>query len=119
MTFPIRPLQDIVVIEQYTEDKSAGGIVLTGDYRKFPCGRVVAHGPGRVYTSFLDAAGVHQAGQFVPVSVKVGDWVIFGKYQSGGEPIEDDGKQYLMCREGDLGGVSVSGDPVNIRLAAT
>lgn len=117
MTFPIAPVSDIVIVEQLTQDTSAGGIILTGDARKFPCGVVVAVGPGRVYTTFMDAAGNNVAGQLIPCSVKVGDWVIFGKYNSGGEPIEWNGKKYLMCREGDLGGKSLDGKPVQIRLA--
>lgn len=116
--FPIEPFSDIVIVEQLTEDKTEGGILLAGDYRKFPAGRVVAVGPGRVYSNYLDASGDHVIGQLIPTTVKVGDYVIFGKYQSGGEPIEWNGKTYLMCRENDLGGRSISGKPVKIRLAA-
>jgi len=116
-SFPIQPIGDIIIVEQVTEEKSSGGILLTGDYKKFPCGKVVAHGPGRVYTTYLDASGHHLAGQVVPVSVKVGDYVIFGKYNSGGEPIEIDGKKYLLCREGDIGGISNIGDQLRVRLA--
>jgi co-chaperonin GroES (HSP10) len=115
--FPIEPIGDIIIVEQLTEEKTAGGIVLTGDHKKFPCGRVVACGPGRVYTTYLDASGHHLAGQVVPVSVKVGDYVIFGKYNSGGEPIEIKGKKYLMCREGDIGGISRIGSDLRVRLA--
>lgn len=115
--FPIEPNQDIVIVEQLTDEKSAGGIALVGDYKKFPCGRVVAVGPGKVYSSFIDASGQNQVGQFVPCVVKVGDWVIFGRFNSGGEPIEWNGRKFLMCREGDLGGRSVSGEAVRIRLA--
>lgn len=107
MTFPITPLSDIIVVEQKVENTTASGIILTGSKAsEYPCGRVVAVGPGRVYTSFLDASGKHVSGQFVPMSVKVGDWAVFGKYQSGGEPIEVEGKKYLLFREGDLIGVS-------------
>lgn len=115
--FPIRPIGDIIIVEQMTEEKTVGGILLTGDHKKFPCGKVVAHGPGRVYTTYLDASGNHLAGQVVPVSVKVGDYVVFGKYNSGGEPIEIEGKKYLLCREGDIGGISTIGDSLRVRLA--
>jgi co-chaperonin GroES (HSP10) len=115
--FPIRPIGDIIIIKQITEEATASGIILAGDYKKFPCGEVVAHGPGRVYTTYLDASGNHLAGQVVPVSVKVGDYVIFGKYNSGGEPIEIDGQKYLMCREGDIGGISNVGNALRVRLA--
>lgn len=115
--FPIEPIGDIIIIEQVVEEKTTGGIILTGDHKKFPCGRVVAHGPGRVYTTYLDASGHHLAGQVVPVSVNVGDYVIFGKYNSGGEPIEIEGRKFLMCREGDIGGISQVGDQLRVRLA--
>lgn len=115
--FPIEPIGDIIIIEQVVEEKTTGGIILTGDHKKFPCGRVVAHGPGRVYTTYLDASGHHLAGQVVPVSVNVGDYVIFGKYNSGGEPIEIEGRKFLMCREGDIGGISQIGDQLRVRLA--
>lgn len=107
MTFPITPLSDIIIIEQKVENTTASGIILAGSKAaEYPCGRVVAVGPGRVYTSFLDASGKHVSGQLVPMSVKVGDWAVFGKYQSGGEPIAIAGKKYLLFREGDLIGVS-------------
>lgn len=116
--FPLQPFDDICVIEQMKEDISPGGIFLPGDHRKFSGGRVVAAGPGRVYSNYLDASGEHKIGHFVPNPVKVGDWVTFGKYQSGGEPIEWKGRVFLMARAGDLGGKSKDGQPVNIRLAA-
>lgn len=115
--FPLEPFSDIVVIEQLEEEKSRGGILLVGSERKFAAGRVVAVGPGRVYSDYMDASGQRQFGQIIPTSVKVGDWVCFGKYQSGGEPILLNGKKYLMAREGDLGGRSTSGDPLEIKLA--
>lgn len=117
--FPIEPFGDIVIVEQLAQEKTESGLYLPGDHKKFPCGKVIAVGPGRVYTSYLDASGHHQGGHFVPCTVQVGDWVIFGKYNSGGEPIEWNGRKFLMCREGDLGGRSLSREPVRIRLAPT
>lgn len=115
--FPILPTDDVVIIEQLTEETSAGGIVLTGDAKKFPSGRIVAVGPGRTYDVFMDASGQTMAGKQMPMQLKVGDWVIFGKYNSGGEPIEMDGKRYLMCRERDVGGVSRTGEALKVRLS--
>lgn len=115
--FPVEPFQDIVIVEQLSEEKHASGLLLPGSAGEYASGRVVAVGPGRVYSTFMDASGNQQVGHFVPMSVKVGDYVIFGKYQSGGEPIMVGGKKYLMCREGDLGGKSASGEPVKIRIA--
>ena len=54
------------------------------------------------------------AGKFVPMTIAVGDYVIFGKYQSGGEPIEVDGKTYILARAGDLGGKSRDGNPLRM-----
>ncbi len=115
--FPLRVLSDIVVIEQEIEDKSRGGIILVGAERKLPCGRVVAVGPGRIYTSMMDASGENQIAYFVPMNIKVGDWVTYGKYLTG-EPLELDGKRYLMARAGDIACVSKSGNPVPLRLAS-
>lgn len=115
--FPLEPFSDIVVIEQLEEETTKGGLILVGNERKYASGRVVAVGPGRVYSDYMDASGQRQFGQIIPTTVKVGDWVCFGKYQSGGEPILLNGKKYLMAREGDLGGRSVSGDPLEIKLA--
>lgn len=106
--FPLEPLSDIIVVERKTTDTSKGGIILVGQERNWPCGRVVAVGPGRVYSTFLDASGHHQAGQFIPNTVKVGDFVVFGRFQSGGEPFELNGKHYILCREGDIAGISRS-----------
>ena len=116
--FPIIPTDDIVIIEQLTEEKTASGmIILTGDAKKFPSGRVVAVGPGRTYDVYMDASGNTMSGKMMPMQLKVGDWVIFGKYNSGGEPIEIDGKRYLMCRERDVGGKSRTGEPLKVRLS--
>lgn len=111
LAFPFKAVQDIVIIEQLVKDMSTGGIALVDSGRKYPCGRVVAHGPGRTYAFYMDANGNTQAGHTVPMQIKAGDWVVFGKYNSGGEPIEIDGKKYLMCREGDIGLVALSGEP--------
>ena len=117
--FPIRVMEDIVVILQHIEEKSAGGIVLLAKSREFPCGRVVAVGPGRTYTAYADASGQNNLSYFKPTTVKVGDFAVFGKYQSGGEPLEVEGRKYLLCREGDLCGVTRSGEHVSIRTANT
>lgn len=114
--FPFDPVEDILVIEQATEDKSAGGILLVAKERKLPCGRVVAAGPGRIYTASMDASGHNQYGYYVPNKIKPGDWVTFGRYQTG-EPVELKGKQYIICRAGDIALVSKSGEPIPLRLA--
>lgn len=116
--FPFEATSDIVVVEQVEEEASPGGIVLPGDYRKFPSGRVVAVGPGRTYACYMDAAGHTLTGYTVPTTIKVGDFVVMGKFQSGGEPIEiPNGKRYVMLRESDIGLRSKSGEFVKVRLA--
>ena len=114
--FPLMPLADIIVVERKTTDFSSGGIMLVGKGRQWPCGRVVAVGPGRVYSSFMDASGSHQAGQFIPNTVKVGDFVTFGRFQSGGEPVELDGRHFILCRETDIAGISRDGSELSIKL---
>lgn len=115
--FPFAPFEDICVIEQLKEEKSQGGILLVGKEQEFPSGRVVAAGPGRVYSNFMDASGNHQVGQFVPNPVKVGSYVIYGRFLSGGDGVMINGKEYLLARAGDLAGYSVDGSPLKIKLA--
>lgn len=114
--FPLCPLSDIIIIEQKREEMSKGGIALVGNAIKWPAGRVVAVGPGRVYDVYMDASGTHMAGKSVPCTVKVGDWVTWGKFTSGGEPFTLNGKRYVLAREGDIGCVSRSGNEVELRL---
>ena len=116
--FPIEAYEDVVWVEQTIEEKSKGGIILAASKeRKLPAGRVVAVGPGRVFHAFMDASGHKSMASFVPTTTQVGDYVIFGRYQSGGEPLLVNGRRYLMCREGDLAGRSANGNPVEVRIA--
>lgn len=116
-SFPLVPYDDICVIDQSKEETTAGGIVLVGKGRDFQAGRVVAVGPGRIYSNYLDASGEHKIGHFVPNPVRVGEYVVFGKYLSGGEPVLINGKKYLLARAGDLAGRSADGKELKIRLA--
>lgn len=114
--FPITPFEDICIIEQVTEEKTQGGILLVGKEKEFPMGRVVAAGPGRIYSNFMDASGNHQVGQFVPNPVKVGAFVIFARFLSGGDAITIEGKPYLLARAGDLVGTTTDGNPIKVKL---
>lgn len=116
--FPIQASSDIVIIEQRVEAETLSGIILPGGSRLWPQGRVVACGPGRTYSMYMDISGNTRAGQQVPMSVKVGDYVFLGKYQSGSEPMEINGKRYLCCREGDIIGVSGNGQYIDVKLVA-
>ncbi len=88
----LKPLDDRVVVEPLTaEEKTAGGIVLPDTAKEKPQrGKVVAVGPGRL----LDSGERH------PVSLAVGDEVLFAKY--GGTDIEIDKKDVKILRESDI-----------------
>jgi chaperonin GroES len=89
----IRPLHDRVVVRRGEEEKtSAGGIVLPGSAAEKPNqGEVVAVGNGRV----LNNGEVH------PVSVKVGDKVLFGQY-AGSNVVNIDGEELLIMSENEI-----------------
>lgn len=89
----IKPLSNHVFIEPLKEDKTTkSGIVLpeTAEKEKPVLGKVVAVGPGK-----LDEKGMR-----MPMSVKVGDKVLFKKY--GPDEIEVEGKKYLVGEETDI-----------------
>jgi chaperonin GroES len=88
----LKPLDDRVVVEPLTaEEKTAGGIVLPDTAKEKPQrGKVVAVGPGRL----LDSGERH------PVSLSVGDEVLFAKY--GGTDIEIDKRDVKILRESDI-----------------
>lgn len=87
---------DIVVAEEILEEKTAGGIIIPDvqDAQKMRWARVVVQGPGRLM----------EDGERVPMWTRPGDVVMFGKYQSGGEPISINGRTYLLFRIGDFVG---------------
>lgn len=88
----LNPLDDRVVVKALeAEETTAGGIVLPDSAKEKPQrGQVVAVGPGRLLES----------GERCPISVVVGDEVLFGKY--GGTEIEVDGQEVKILREGDI-----------------
>ncbi len=95
MSSKIRPLSDRVVVEpREIETRTAGGIVIpdTADKDKPIQGTIIAIGTGR----FVD-------GKMLPLQVKVGDKVLFGKY--AGTNIKLDTQEYLVMREEDIMGV--------------
>jgi len=91
----IRPLGDRVLVKREgAEERSAGGIYIPDTAKEKPQKALVkAVGPGR-YTS---------DGKLVPMNVKAGDTVLFGKYS--GSDVEVDGETLLVLREEDLLGV--------------
>lgn len=94
MDMNIRPLHDRVVIKRIEERKTAGGIVIPDTATEKPVrGKVMAIGPGKVLES----------GQIIPIGVKKGDEVLFGKYS--GTEIKMDGEEYVVMREEDIMGI--------------
>ncbi|CAA0097107.1 10 kDa chaperonin [Halioglobus japonicus] len=89
----IRPLYDRVVVRRKEEEQtSAGGIVLPGSAKEKPNqGEIVAIGDGKVLDS----------GELRPLSVKVGDKVVFGQY-AGSNTIEVDGEELIIMGESEI-----------------
>lgn len=95
MSSKIRPLSDRVVVEpREAETKTSGGIVIPDTAGKdTPSqGTIIAIGTGRLVD-----------GKMLPLQVKVGDKVLFGKY--AGTNIKLDTQDYLVMREEDIMGV--------------
>ena len=90
-----RPLHDRVVVKRINpEAKTKGGIIIPDTAREKPQqGEVVAVGPG----------GRDEAGKLVPIDIKSGDKVLFGKW-SGTEVVLD-GEELLIMKESDVMGV--------------
>jgi chaperonin GroES len=88
----IKPLQDRLVIKRIEEEeKTKGGIIIPDSAKEKPQeGRVVAIGDGKTLES----------GQKAPLTVKVGDKILFGKYS--GTEIKIDGEEHLILREDDV-----------------
>ncbi len=92
----IEPLFDKVLIKPLSQEEvTASGIVLpdTADKEKPMQGEVVAVGPGKR----------SESGQIVPVSVKVGDTVLFTKYAP--DEVEVDNEEYLVIEEEKILGI--------------
>ena len=90
-----RPLHDRVVVRRLEgEEKSKGGIIIPDTAKEKPQeGQVVAVGPG----------ARDEAGKLVPLDLKVGDRIIFGKWS--GTEVKIDGEDLLIMKESDVMGV--------------
>jgi chaperonin GroES len=88
----LKPLEDRVVIKPALPDeKVQGGIIIPDTAKEKPQrGEIVAVGPGKVSDS----------GQKIPMTVKKGDIVLYGKY--AGTEVTVDGEDYLVVRESDI-----------------
>lgn len=88
----LKPLSNHIVIQPLEEEKTTkAGIVLPESAEEKPFkGKIVAVGPGKK----------NEKGELIPLSVKVGDLVLFKKY--GPDEIEIDGQKYLIGDEDDV-----------------
>ena len=88
----LRPLQDRIIVKRVEEEsKTAGGLFIPETAKEKPQrGQIVAAGNGKKT----------EDGKVLPLDVKVGDTVLFGKY--AGTEIKVDGDDYLMMREDDI-----------------
>ena len=102
-----RPLHDRIVIKRIeAEAKSAGGIIIPDTAKEKPQqGEVVAVGPG----------GRDETGKLIPIDVKVGDRVLFGKWSGTEVKIDDD--EYLIMKESDVMGVLVETEAARKKAA--
>ena len=92
-----RPLHDRVLVRRVeAEEKTAGGIIIPDIAKeKASQGEIVAVGPG----------GRDEAGRVIPIDLKVGDRVLFGKWS--GTEVKIDGTELLIMNEGDIMGVVI------------
>ena len=90
-----RPLHDRVVVRRIDEDqKTTGGIIIPDTAKEKPMqGEIVAVGPG----------ARNEKGEIVPLDVKAGDRVLFGKWS--GTEVKIDGTELLIMKESDIMGV--------------
>ena len=90
-----RPLHDRVLVQPLDgEEKTAGGIIIPDTAKEKPSeGKVIAVGPG----------AKTEDGKILPMEVKVGDLVLFGK--SSGTEVKIDGVEYSIMKESDIMGI--------------
>lgn len=91
----VTPLNDRILVKRVEEDsKTAGGIFIPDSAKEKPQrGEVVAAGGGRTTDD----------GKKIPLEVKIGDQILFGKYS--GTEFKLEGNEYLMMREEDVLGI--------------
>ena len=90
-----RPLHDRVVVRRVkSEEKTAGGIIIPDTAQEKPQeGEIIAAGPG----------ARDEAGKLVPLDVKAGDRILFGKWS--GTEVKIDGEDLLIMKESDVMGI--------------
>jgi chaperonin GroES len=102
-----RPLHDRVVVRRIeSEAKTAGGIIIPDTAKEKPQeGEIIAVGPG----------ARDEAGKLVPLDVKVGDRILFGKWS--GTEVKLDGEELLIMKESDVMGI-IEGKASSTKKAA-
>ncbi len=95
-----RPLHDRVVVRRVEEDtKTKGGIIIPDTAQEKPMqGEIIAVGPG----------GRDESGKLIPIDLKPGDFVLFGKWS--GTEVKIEGEELLIMKESDVMGV-IEGRP--------
>jgi chaperonin GroES len=90
-----RPLHDRVVVRRVeSEERTAGGIIIPDTAKEKPQeGEVIAVGPG----------ARDESGKLVPLDVKAGDRILFGKWS--GTEVKIDGEEFLIMKESDVMGI--------------
>ena len=91
----LRPLQDRILVQRVEEEtKTKGGIIIPDTAKEKPAeGQIVAVGNGKVSDD----------GKRIPLELKEGDRILFGKYS--GTEVKIEGEEYLIMREDDVLGV--------------
>ena len=91
----LRPMQDRIIVKRLEEEsKTAGGIFIPETAKEKPQkGKIIAVGNGKKT----------EDGKVIPLDVKAGDNVLFGKY--AGTEVKIEGEEYLIMREDDILGV--------------
>ena len=94
MAVKFRPLHDRVIVKRtQEEEKTVGGIIIPDTAKEKPQeGKVVAVGPGK-----------QEDGKVIPLGVKAGDKILFGKYS--GTEIKLDCEEHLIMKEDDILGI--------------
>jgi chaperonin GroES len=102
----LRPLHDQIIVHRLTEgEQRIGGIIIPDTAKEKPQqGTVVAAGNGKAKAN----------GKRVPLDVKAGDRILFGKYS--GQEVRLDGKDYFIMKEDDV--LAIIGGPIGKTQAA-
>ena len=95
----IRPLHDRIIVQRLEEgEQQIGGIIIPDTAKEKPQqGKVIAAGNGKL----------NDEGKRVPLDVKAGDLILFGKYTS--QEVKLDGEEYLIMREDEVLGIIEGG----------